>query len=378
MLGDKKVLMIATQEIISDLSDGGKRGSSRNWELLRDIFGAQNVTLIMYTNNIECSSDGIIRLPAYKNILTRMVNIFSGRLFTERSSEDYILGMLIKDRYDIVFLDRTLYGTLVDKIKRENCDCKIWTFSHNLESNYFKNKLKKYLIFSKIICNKVKKSEEKTLQKSDCLFVLTNRDAELNKQIYGKKASACIPTSFEDRYCETFNFLDDATKQLLFIGTMFGPNYDGIKWFVDNVMEKLPEYTLTIVGKNFESKRKKLQRTNVNVIGTVSNLEEYYYANNIMVMPIFYGDGQKVKTAEAMMYGKTIIATDEALEGYDVENVKGIFRCNTADEFVQTIIRISLLCRKEYRNSIRNQFVNKYSYTAVLRRTKKEFLTLLS
>lgn len=40
-----------------------------------------------------------------------------------------------------------------------------------------------------------------------------------------------------------------------------------------------------------------------------------------------------------MMYGKTKIATDEALEGYAAENAKGIFRCNMVNEFVQTITR---------------------------------------
>lgn len=374
---DKKILMVATQEIVNDLSDGGKRGSNRNWRLLKDIHG-EGITLVMYTNNTECSSVGIVRLQAYKNILDRVANLLSGRIFACRSSEDYIVEMVAENKYDIVFLDRSLYGTLVDKIKRKDCNCKIWTFSHNLESNYFENKFKKYPILSKIICDKVKKSEEKTVRQSDCLFVLTERDAELNKRIYGTKARMCIPTSFEDRYCETSRVSDDETKQLLFIGSMFGPNYDGIKWFVDNVMEELKEYTLTIVGKNFERKKNELQKSNVIVVGTVDDLEAYYYANNIMVMPIFYGDGQKVKIAEAMMYGKTIIATDEALEGYSVDDVKGIFRCNTADEFIQTIVELSSLHRDEYRKSVRNKFMEEYSYSVILEKVREEFMALMS
>ena len=95
-------------------------------------------------------------------------------------------------------------------------------------------------------------------------------------------------------------------------------------------------------------------------------------------MPIFYGDGQKVKTAEAMMYGKTIIATDEALEGYEIENVKGIFRCNTADEFIQTINNVSALSREEYRVSVRDKFLNEYSYATVLEKVRKNFLTFVN
>ena len=105
-----KVLMVAVQEIVEDLSDGGKRGSNRNWKLLKDIFGNQNVTLVMYTNHNRCSYTNIIRLPAYHNVLDRLINICSGRLFACKGSEEYVVNMVIKNRYDLVFLDRALYG----------------------------------------------------------------------------------------------------------------------------------------------------------------------------------------------------------------------------------------------------------------------------
>lgn len=38
-----------------------------------------------------------------------------------------------------------------------------------------------------------------------------------------------------------------------------------------------------------------------------------------MVMPIFSGSGMKVKTAEALMYGKFLIGTKEAFEGYEID-----------------------------------------------------------
>ena len=85
-----------------------------------------------------------------------------------------------------------------------------------------------------------------------------------------------------------------------------------------------------------------------------------------MVIPVFYGAGQKVKTAEAMMYGKTIIATSEALEGYAVDDVEGIFRCDTVDAFVRTIRMVSSQHRSKYRKEVRKRFLEEYSYKAVL------------
>ena len=66
-----------------------------------------------------------------------------------------------------------------------------------------------------------------------------------------------------------------------------------------------------------------------------------------------------IKTAEAMMYGKTILASDEALEGYEVADVQGIYRCNTKEEYVKTI---RLIEGKEnyYSEMVRQLFLTKY------------------
>ncbi len=37
-----------------------------------------------------------------------------------------------------------------------------------------------------------------------------------------------------------------------------------------------------------------------------------------IISPIFVGGGMKVKTCEALMYGKNIIGTSESFEGYDI------------------------------------------------------------
>ncbi len=132
-------------------------------------------------------------------------------------------------------------------------------------------------------------------------------------------------------------------------------------------MPSLPDYTLRIVGKNFEIKKKELERDNVDVIGTVDDLEPFYYADNIMVMPIFYGAGQKVKTAEAMMYGKTIIATEEALEGYSVTDIEGIHKCRTSTDFISAIQYEEMRPKQKYNYSVRDFFVSRFSYEVVSR-----------
>jgi glycosyltransferase involved in cell wall biosynthesis len=242
-------------------------------------------------------------------------------------------------------------------------DCQIWVFVHNIEKNYFKNKVKNQSKLFYLPYLKIKGSEKYTFTHSDYIMTLTQRDSKLLQDIYGRKSNIILPMTFYDEFDISRLPDTDTTaqiKELLFIGSMFPPNYMGIKWFVENVMPELEDYNLSIVGKDFELKKDELERKNVHVIGTVEKLDKYYYTENIMVMPIFYGDGIKIKTAEAMMYGKTIIASDEALEGYEVDKVRGIFRCNTKEEFVDKIKEASKLCGNGYNQEVREAYLSGY------------------
>ena len=363
-MATKKVLIISGQEFISERSDGGKKASYRNYQLLKSVFGEENVYLCMLTNHRLDDQKNIFRLPSFNTLLDRAINIFMGNLFTDDSNEKEIVSYIARNRIDIVFFERSMFGSIINKIKAAKLNCEIWIFMHNIEKNYFMNRVRHQNIFYYIPYLIIAKSEKSAISKADYIMTLTCRDSELLKKIYNRGSDLVLPMTFSDTFEEKRAVLNGRfgnEKNILFIGTMFPPNYDGVKWFVDKVMPKLPECELTIVGKGFEHKKKELERSNVHVVGYVENIEEYYYCNSIMVMPIFYGDGMKIKTAEAMMYGKIILASDEALEGYDVDDVDDIYRCNTVEDYLSTIRYVFEKKVHSYSVNVRNLFCSKYS-----------------
>ena len=198
----------------------------------------------------------------------------------------------------------------------------------------------------------------------------------MRPECYGRTATDrsidLLPISFKDRFDRDKINRKDSSRELLFIGSNFGPNYDGIKWFIQNIMHKLQEYKLIIVGKDFEKVREELERDNVSVVGTVENLDDYYYKYFNIILPIKYGDGMKVKTAEAMMFGMNIFATDEALEGYEAEHVQGIFRCNSADDFIREI-RLSSRINKEglWNQDVRDVYMKNHCFDNQVEQMKK-------
>ena len=155
--------------------------------------------------------------------------------------------------------------------------------------------------------------------------------------MYGRKSDFILPITFDDSF-SLEKTVTNYKREILFLGSLFSPNQISIEWFMQKVLPNLKDIQLNIVGKGFETKKKEYEKyRNVNVIGSVPQLDNYYYRHSAVVLPIKYGAGMKVKTAEAMMYGRRIFATDEALEGYDVGNISGITRCNKANEFADAI-----------------------------------------
>lgn len=377
MPAGKKVLIVCMQEIIEERDDGGKKGSYRIYELFKKVFGEENVVLCMYTNhNPSVETPNILRIKSHKNLAARCMNIMGGHLFSGKEEERNIVRFIEKNKVDIVLLDRSLHGKLAKELKRKT-KCEIWVFMHNIERNYFRNRVKHENILFFFPYLVIVKSEKETIAHADYIMGLNQRDAQIVRKLYDREVKKILPTAFYDEFDiaekkETEN--QKIKKELLFIGTMFPPNYEGIKWFIKNVMSELPDVTLKIVGKNFEKKREELEKNNVEVVGTVNNLQPYYYAKNVIVMPIFYGDGIKVKTAEAMMYGKIILAADEALVGYEVDGVDGIYRCNSKEEFIRCINGI-FAKGVFYSESVRNCFLDKYCLDKQIEECRIEWLS---
>ncbi|MDE5696996.1 MAG: hypothetical protein K2I96_06230, partial [Lachnospiraceae bacterium] len=127
----KKVLVVCGQEIIYERNDGGKKCSYRNYELFCKVFGSKNVYLCMLTNYSAEDKEMIFRIAAYRTIVDRGVNILRGTLFTSAANEQKIVNFIQKNNIDIVFLERSMYGSLIRKIKKRKLKCEIWVFVHN-------------------------------------------------------------------------------------------------------------------------------------------------------------------------------------------------------------------------------------------------------
>ena len=113
-------------------------------------------------------------------------------------------------------------------------------------------------------------------------------------------------------------------KNILFIGFMSWPaNYNGMDSFIshcwNNILAGVPEAKLLIAGKGLpnELKTKWESYHNIEYLGYVESLYDFYSMGNIVVCPIYSGAGTNIKVIEAMAMGKACAISSHSTRGYE-------------------------------------------------------------
>lgn len=349
---------------------GGMQCSLRNLESIENLFGKENV------------DSYVIKPYQNRNLLSakikRILDVFHGYMGgLQKTRENEILKKIAENHYTDVYIDSSLLGLLSKKIKILFPDVRIYIFFHNIEYNFVKASVMvnhDYLRFYWLPLARI--NERAACKYSDKVIVLNKRDATELQVMYKRVPDACIPITFKSNYIidpfEKQRLVDNSHKQALFIGSYFYANIEGIKWFCNKVLPYV-DLHLTIVGAGMNQLKNDIgEDERLTILSDVPDLTLYYEKADFMVLPILSGGGMKVKTAEALMYGKYILATMEALTGYDINSSIAI-QCDSADEFIQAIRNFSL--DYKYNEYSRKLFEEKYSFDVSLRLFKTIFST---
>lgn len=108
--------------------------------------------------------------------------------------------------------------------------------------------------------------------------------------------------------------------RLLFIGSDTAPNTVGLEWFLENVwpiiLNARPDAELDVVGtvgRKFDTK----SYPGVRILGQVDDLNVFYSRAGILISPLTFGSGLKIKLVEALGKGKAVVATSVTLQGVE-------------------------------------------------------------
>jgi hypothetical protein len=181
---------------------------------------------------------------------------------------------------------------------------------------------------------------------------------------------AIIPISLKDDLAGIPKGKTSRPPVCLIIGDNWYPNLHGLKWFLENVLEHT-DIRLQIVGRNLGNFSVLFSHPKIEYLGFIEDLSDTIINADLFLCPIFKGGGMKVKVCEALMYGKTILGTSEAFEGYDVTSGGAGILCNTKEDFIRVLEFWSITEQEKFNKISRGIYLEKYSFIATLNSFRK-------
>lgn len=357
-------------------------GSVTHFQALKDIYGEENVIYIDFNfsmppkneKNYICYGKYSGRVERLKRVIQRNTMIINNEIINNLCS-------IVKDEnIDIIFSEESTLGAFYKQVKKTKKDVKIITFYHDIGADLFRQWRKQPGLLNKIENSLSIYQEKMCVKYGNYNWVFHQADFNKFNKFYGFDPDVMIPLASPvpaaiKQIQDKEDIQSDKVKKLLFVGSSYYPNVIGIRWFVKNVLPELDKnIQLIIVGRGLEFLKKEFQDSRVNVVGTVETPVPYYLDADIFIAPLFDGGGMKVKSIEAISYGKCFVGTEESLHGFweefsDSVRNKFIYKVNTKEEWIAIINKLATQDTYKFNKTVFNDFYSHFSYETM----KKSF-----
>lgn len=165
---------------------------------------------------------------------------------------------------------------------------------------------------SRIQCSKEEEVEE--LLRADILLAIQKGEMDILKEM-------CPSTRVMlfEHALKIHEYLPspEGEANIFFVGNLYEPNVEGLKDFLNGawpqVREAFPQCTLSVCGKICDAIDEGIP--GIRLEGIVPELEPYYRAATIVINPVPFGTGLKIKTVEALAYAKCLVTTECGITG---------------------------------------------------------------
>lgn len=300
----------------------------------------------------------------------------------------YLEELIKEKKFDAIHADHSAMAPLAIALK-EKYGIPIGLRLHNIEWTIWQRyadilpRSHPKRIYIQSQANKLKWNEKKILEKIDVAFAITEEDKkralELNPDLNVIVASAGVNV---DEWQPDENTAHNPEELIIATTYHWQHNVDALKWFIENVMktlkEEIPDIKLTLLGKNIPAEFHSYKKYGVEPVGYVEKVQLYLNKAGIYISPLFVGGGIRIKILEAMSMELPVVASPVAAEGIPANEDSGLFICNSADDFIATIL--SLISDKEQRDqagkSARQYISGNFSWKKNTAKMLAEYLKL--
>lgn len=210
-----------------------------------------------------------------------------------------------------------------------------------------------------------------TIDEKDLLQSVEVYDRQINRS--GKYQQppriSVIPITIDAQRIQPIH-RQPGSKNILTLGTLhYPPNADGIRWFFQEVFpivkKKVPDATLTIIGKNPPADFLQIASTpasGITVTGYVPELTPYLEKSALIVVPVRAGSGMRVRILEAFAQAMPVVTTTVGLEGITANHGEEVLVADTAEDFAECVEQVLQNADLQTRLSINGRALAELSY----------------
>ncbi len=360
-----RILWLKT-ELLHPVDKGGK---IRTYHMLKELKREHHVTYLTLDDG-SAAGDAEARAEEYCHKLVRVPHRtrekFSAGFYGElaanlvsplpyfmkkyKSAEmrSEIARLVATDEFDVLVCDFLQPSvnvparlSIATVLFQHNVEAMIWKRHYEVQTN----PLKKSYLYGQWL--KSDRYERAACRRFDHVIAVSEEDRETMRRAYNLQSVSDVPTGVDTEFFRPQGRETREPHNLVFTGSMdWLPNEDAIQFFTKEIMprirERVPDATLTVVGRNPYASLVELGKRDpsINVTGRVEDVRPYMERAAAYIVPIRVGGGTRLKIYEAMAMEKPIISTTIGAEGLPVADGQELLLADTAEAFADAVVRV--------------------------------------
>ena len=348
--------------------------------------------LSSYCRKIDLLERNLKSFSERSDYLGRIYSLVTCRPYSVERFRSEPMRMRIQEHLKATPFDLLLCDGLYALLNVSQTEVPIALNCHNVEhviydrySGIEKNPIRRY--YAAIEARLLRAAEQHSCRHAKIVMVCSSYYRDLLHRLEPDLPIFVVPNAVDT---DLYHPQPDSTPNhkaltVLFPGGMdWYPNRDAVEFFVQAILplvrSELPEAKFTVVGRNpppgFVGK---LRSPGVQFTGTVADMRPHLLASTVVVVPLRFASGTRIKILEACAVGKPVVSTSLGAEGLELENGKDIVVADNPDEFARAVIALlqDPVQRETIARHARSVIVERYSH-AILRRILDGVISTLS
>lgn len=349
----------------------GSGGRIRTYHLLKGLLPQVSVTLVAGLGRPDDASDieklesdgfrvvGAPLAPSFGRLSTRERARKAFALARGRSSlieryrtqglQEALKQIAAESAPDVVLVDHLWmqpYAAILARGRRS----RLIFSAHNVESQVLvrKHAIEGQSLLDRLEARALTRAEARMVSESDLTITVSEDDAARFRAMTGQGRIEVIPNGVD---LETRQFLPAPSFEplrLLFVGTYdYAPNADAALELAKEILPAIrggsEGASLLLCGPDPKGALASLAGSkDISVLGRVRDLAPVYSQGSVVLVPLRYGGGSRLKILEAWAFGRPVIATKAALEGLPFEDGGNCLVAETTTEFRNGVHRLSM------------------------------------